>query len=186
MWGSDTAPVNHQPCLGQEVSRTDYPEVFALLGTRFGAGNGSTTFQLPAMQGRAAFGVWPGGSYGTFVGQAMGRADTALPSHQHVTPDHLHGVNIWTSYAGAHYHTPSPPGENFITNGSGGVGADVMTGGGGYMFDTLTSQSDDHRHAVNGMSDPADRSLATSWTGEDASVGNIPPAITLHFMMRMH
>ena len=39
-------------CNGQEVSRTAYPELFALIGTSFGAGDGSTTFNLPDYRGK--------------------------------------------------------------------------------------------------------------------------------------
>jgi microcystin-dependent protein len=39
-------------CNSQAISRTDYPEAFVLLGTQFGEGNGSTTFNLPDTRGK--------------------------------------------------------------------------------------------------------------------------------------
>jgi microcystin-dependent protein len=42
---------------GEAVSRTTYAALFGVIGTAFGADDGSTTFNLPDMRGRAAFGV---------------------------------------------------------------------------------------------------------------------------------
>lgn len=44
---SKTTPSNWLPCNGQAVSRTDYAELFAIIGTQYGAGDGSTTFNVP-------------------------------------------------------------------------------------------------------------------------------------------
>lgn len=48
------------PCDGRAVSRTAYPELFAAIGTRHGDGNGSTTFNLPNLIGRALEGATSG------------------------------------------------------------------------------------------------------------------------------
>lgn len=45
-------PTGYLPCEGAEVSRTTYARLFAVIGTTYGAGNGSTTFNLPNMIGR--------------------------------------------------------------------------------------------------------------------------------------
>ena len=44
---SKKTPSNWLPCNGQAVSRTDYAELFAIIGTQYGAGDGSTTFNVP-------------------------------------------------------------------------------------------------------------------------------------------
>ena len=48
-----TAPEGYLICDGSAVSRTEYADLFAAVGTTFGAGDGSTTFALPNLQ--AAF-----------------------------------------------------------------------------------------------------------------------------------
>lgn len=53
---SDTIPQNWLLCNGQAVSRTDYAELFAVIGTLYGAGDGSATFNVPDMKGRVAVG----------------------------------------------------------------------------------------------------------------------------------
>lgn len=56
-WGTDAAPANWLLCDGQAVSRTDYEELFAVLGTTYGEGDGSTTFNLPNRQGLIGIGA---------------------------------------------------------------------------------------------------------------------------------
>src|SRR5690606_40258069 len=51
-WWSPTPPPGWLVCAGQAVSRTDYAELFAVFGTRYGSGDGSTTFNLPDLRGR--------------------------------------------------------------------------------------------------------------------------------------
>lgn len=55
-WDSDTIPVNWLLLNGQAVSRSEYKELFALYGTRYGAGDGSTTFNLPNRKTRVPVG----------------------------------------------------------------------------------------------------------------------------------
>lgn len=51
-----TAPAGWLLCDGSAVSRTTYAALFAVLGTVYGAGNGSTTFNLPDLRGRVPAG----------------------------------------------------------------------------------------------------------------------------------
>lgn len=55
-FAGSTAPATWLLCFGQAVSRTDYASLFAVIGTTFGAGNGSTTFNLPDARGRVSAG----------------------------------------------------------------------------------------------------------------------------------
>mgnify|MGYP004458959197 CR=1 FL=1 len=55
-WGSNYIPTNWLLCNGQEVSRTEYPELFAIIGTAYGSGDGSTTFNLPDKKSRFSVG----------------------------------------------------------------------------------------------------------------------------------
>ena len=47
-------------CDGSEVSRTTYANLFAAIGTRYGSGDGSTTFTLPDFRGRSPMGAGAG------------------------------------------------------------------------------------------------------------------------------
>lgn len=56
LWTTNTAPSNWLLCYGQAVNRTTYSDLFAVIGTTFGVGDGSTTFNLPDMRGRFPLG----------------------------------------------------------------------------------------------------------------------------------
>lgn len=79
-----TAPTGWLLCDGAAVSRTTYAALFAVCGTTYGSGDGSTTFNLPSMTNRMPVGS--GGSYSR--GNTGGAATVALaignlPSHNH-------------------------------------------------------------------------------------------------------
>ena len=50
------APTGWLLCQGQAISRTTYAQLFSVIGTTYGSGDGSTTFNLPDMRGRVAVG----------------------------------------------------------------------------------------------------------------------------------
>ena len=56
-YSGTTAPDNYMICDGSAISRTTYAELFAVIGTTFGAGNGSTTFNIPNLKGRVPVGL---------------------------------------------------------------------------------------------------------------------------------
>lgn len=57
-WGGTTAPNSSFAFpYGQAISRTTYATLFALMGTTYGTGDGSTTFNLPDKRGRASLGL---------------------------------------------------------------------------------------------------------------------------------
>lgn len=50
-FGGSVAPDGWLMCQGQALSRTEYADLFAVVGTAFGAGDGSTTFNIPDFRG---------------------------------------------------------------------------------------------------------------------------------------
>lgn len=57
MYAGATAPTGWLLCKGQAVSRTTYSALFAIIGTTYGAGNGSSTFNIPDMRNRVPVGA---------------------------------------------------------------------------------------------------------------------------------
>lgn len=55
-FGGTDAPNGYLLCDGHAVSRVDFDDLFAVIGTAFGAGDGSTTFDLPDLRGRSPIG----------------------------------------------------------------------------------------------------------------------------------
>lgn len=110
---SPTADATFLLCYGQAVSRAAYTTLFERLSTSFGAGDGSTTFNVPDLRGRTAVGKDNmGGSaasritVGTagFAGATLGAAggDQRMHSHSHAITDPGHSHSAETpSNAGA-------------------------------------------------------------------------------------
>jgi len=98
MWATGTAPSGYLLCTGGLVSRTTYAALFAVIGTTFGAGDGSTTFTLPDFRNR--FPVGAGSTYN--VAATGGSADAVVVSHTHTAtvtdPGHTH---TYTAPSGA-------------------------------------------------------------------------------------
>lgn len=59
-YGGSSAPTGWLLCNGSAVSRTTYAALFAILSTTYGVGDGSTTFNLPDLQGRMPLGAGSG------------------------------------------------------------------------------------------------------------------------------
>jgi len=49
-WSDSSVPTGFLECDGSAVSRTTYAALFAIIGTTYGSGDGSTTFTLPDLQ----------------------------------------------------------------------------------------------------------------------------------------
>jgi microcystin-dependent protein len=66
-----TIPVGWLECDGSAVSRTTYADLFAAISTTWGAGDGSTTFNLPDCRGRTAIGAGTGTNAESFTNTAI-------------------------------------------------------------------------------------------------------------------
>ena len=88
LWGGDSVPANYLPCVGSAVSRTEYSDLFSVIGTQFGEGDGSTTFNLPDFSGLAPVGIDSSDTNFNAIGKIYGEKTHVLtlqemPSHQH-------------------------------------------------------------------------------------------------------
>lgn len=87
------APAGWLICDGSAVSRTTYSKLFTALGTTYGAGNGSTTFNLPNLKGRIPAGLDTSQAEFATRGQTGGEKYHPLtvdemPVHNHIAPSH--------------------------------------------------------------------------------------------------
>lgn len=95
MFAGSTAPSGYLMCDGSAVSRTTYSNLFAAIGTRYGTGDGSTTFNLPDLSGRVAVGTSVLDLLGATGGEAShALQDSEMPLHAHSLPAHTHGNNV--------------------------------------------------------------------------------------------
>ena len=85
-----TAPEGWLFCQGQAVSRTTYAQLFAVIGTTYGSGDGSTTFNVPDLRGRVAVGAEASDAN---LGAAIGEKKHCLSVAE--LPTHSHGYNAY-------------------------------------------------------------------------------------------
>ena len=98
------APDGWLLCQGQAVSRTTYAQLFSVIGTTYGSGDGSTTFNLPDMRGRVAVGS------DANLGQKVGAKSVSLTEAQNGRHSHMlpmdygkhdgsnRGPDVWSDY----------------------------------------------------------------------------------------
>lgn len=103
-------------CNGQAVSRTTYAALFNAIGTRYGAGDGSTTFNLPDMQGRSPIGA----------GTGSGLTFRDINSPQVGEERHTQTI----AEMPAHDHAPEPPLTEMFGRLSAGGGLNASVGAG--------------------------------------------------------
>jgi len=103
-YAGSTAPAGWLLADGSAVSRATYSALFAVIGTTYGAGDFSTTFNLPDLRGRIPVGV------GSNSAVALGNSDDTLepdrqPLHTHLVPAHSHGLGSLAGAALGGLHT---------------------------------------------------------------------------------
>lgn len=113
----NAAPSGYLKANGAAVSRTDYAALFAAIGTTFGSGNGSTTFNLPDLRGEFIRG-WDDGR-GVDASRAIGSAQAdAFRSHTHGVYYNGGNGGVTGSQSGINGGTN---GANFATTAAGGT-----------------------------------------------------------------
>jgi len=152
------APPGWLICDGRWLSRVTYSQLFAVIGTYWGAGDGSTSFALPATPGRVSIGPGHlygddnghGGDYG-FAGYygAQYRQITKahLPNYNMVTDaqgNHSHGGG--TTGVGDHTHTTDEQGSHNHDTGGTGIGT---TQAGGHSHGGWTDAQGAHDHRTS-------------------------------------
>ena len=158
MFGGSTAPDGYLMCDGAAVSRTTYAALFAVIGTTYGAGDGSTTFNLPDLQGRFPLGAGSGdGLTARTVGQKDGEEGHALTDVE----------------MPAHSHAPSASGEYFVTaeeSGANNTRVEYSSNGNRWV-NGLTSQSHFHHRTI------------TDTVGSGAAHNNMPPYTVVSYII---
>lgn len=126
-YGGSTEPTGWLLCNAQAVSRTTYAALFAVIGETFGAGNGTTTFNVPDLRGRAGIGAGTGGGGGYGLTARTLGAFEGCETHTLITaemPAHTHTI-AYSAQAVANTggNQPLSAGGTVTTSSTGGGGA---------------------------------------------------------------
>lgn len=160
-------------CDGSEVSRETYSALFQAIGTLYGAGDGSTTFNLPDLRDRTIMGATTGKLVGTVESDAFA-------SHTHIATQgaHNHGVTDpgHTHTQEPHNHGITDPGHNHTYANSGFTyDASVGAATGGRKSSDFTSTTGSRVTGITiNNSTAINKSAVTGITIDDAT-----PAITV-------
>lgn len=162
-YAGSTAPAGWIFCNGQAISRTTFASLFAVIGTTYGAGDGSTTFGLPDLRGRTIFGRDDMG------GSVTNRITTAGSG--------INGVQLGAAggsqFMHGHTHTVTDPGHTHTAPGQ--TGTNYAAGSNTVGSSTPTNTSYMTSSATTGIT------LSTTGTGTSQ---NMPPAIILNWIMK--
>lgn len=97
-YGGTIPPTGWLICDGSAVSRTTYAELFKVIGTSYGAGDGSTTFNLPNKKGRVSAGYDSTNSKFNTIGKKLGEETHTLTIDE--MPQHTHIINTSSNIGG--------------------------------------------------------------------------------------
>jgi len=102
LWAGTDANLNTGwlVCDGSAINRTTYSDLYTIQGNAFGAGDGSTTFNIPDMRDR--FVVGAGSSYAQ---NAQGGASTNNMAHTHTVNSHTHTTGTHSHTVTSHRHS---------------------------------------------------------------------------------
>jgi len=200
-YGGTSAPTGWLLAYGQNVSRSTYSALFAVFGTTYGAGDGSTTFGLPDYRGRVGAGkddmggvaasrITSAGSGvdGATLGASGGAQSTTLvvsnlPSHTHALTDGGH-----THTANAHNHGVTDPTHSHTYS------AEIVTAGSNNR--QLTAGSPNYHVDLSGSTDAASTGISINNatvtlqtavtgitlanTGSGSAFATLPPTIIVN------
>ena len=94
MYFGTTEPTGYKFVNGQALSRTEYAELFNLIGTTYGAGDESTTFNLPDMSGRVPVGLNVNKEWFNQLGKTGGSEEVTLTVEQMPNHNHIIGYDV--------------------------------------------------------------------------------------------
>jgi microcystin-dependent protein len=178
-----------------------YAGLFGVVGTTYGVGDSSTTFNLPNLLGRIPVGQDTTQAEFNVLGEAGGSKTlsigvTNLPAHDHAidhnhaevsssTDSHSHSGT--TASAGSHTHSYQDSGASnaSVSSGSTSTVADNgfvsrSTGSAGSHTHSFSTSTDSHSHTVN-----LPNFVGTSGsTGSGTALPSLPPYIALNYIIK--
>lgn len=168
-YAGTSAPTGWLLCDGSAVSRVTYPNLFSVTGTTYGAGNGSTTFNLPDLRTRVPVGKSASGTFATLGGiggaETVTLSTTEMPSHTHAQNAHNHGITD-----PGHVHSFA------FTSGPGG-------GAIGYLISGVVATYPTTNSATTGIT--INNTTATNQnTGGGGAHNNLQPYIVLNYLIK--
>ncbi len=200
-FAGSSAPSGWLLCFGQAISRTTYASLFTTIGTTYGVGDGSTTFNLPDLRGRVVAGEddmggtsanrltnLSGGLDGDVLGATGGSESHTLTTAQ--VPNHGHTTSSFST-AGSHSHNTIGD-HNHVVQGRASTSTTAHSHAGGRFAkapSTGTTNSDENTVTGGGHSHSADGGHTHTLTVDSTAGGggaqnNVQPTIILNYIIK--
>jgi len=179
-YAGGSAPTGWLLCQGQAVSRTGlYASLFAVVGTAYGTGDGSTTFNLPDLRGRVPVGQ---GSHASVNARGAndGTAESnRRPAHSHtVSTDGSHQHTATTDSAGSHSHIS-------FWGISGGFAGEVRAAGigtdGQAPYQKATNAAGNHTHTLT----TASAGSHSHTVGSTGGTNDAPSFVVVNYIIKL-
>ena len=130
-WGKATAPDGYLLCDGTAVSRTTYADLFAVISTTYGVGDGSLTFNVPDLQGKTPQG-YDGNTYNLAATGGANTVTVAVTNNQAATntitnnqavsvTGSISTTSLTTAQLASHSHSGNLDTVEPVQRGVGGV-----------------------------------------------------------------
>ena len=158
-WSAAALPSGFLECNGTDVSRTTYSALFGIIGTTYGAGDGSTTFAVPDLQDNT-----PVGKSGTKALASTGGANTATSTGN--VGGSTANATLSTAQLASHSHS--------FAAGNAAAPYNVSNKQGGAPGNTTTSNS--------GSGDGHSHNMSATFSGDATSV--LQPYLTLIYIIK--
>jgi microcystin-dependent protein len=168
--GSTAPNSNFVLPFGQAISRITYSSLFSLVGTTFGTGDGSTTFNIPDLRGRAIFGLDNmGGGAASRITVAGGNFDGTVRGGTGGAENHI----LTTAEMPVHSHSINDPGHSHAT---------------AIFKDQLTNGAGSNAYGATGGGVPTTTNttgIAINNAGSGGAHTILSPAMTLPYILRV-
>ena len=209
-WTKSTAPDGYLLCDGAAVSRTTYADLFAVVGTTYGTGDNSTTFNVPNLQGKMPQGfdgntynlAGTGGANTVTVAVTNNQAATNATNQSVTITGSIDNTSLTTAQLASHGHpliTRNPGGDfagmagfvkSIITrqgqgsSNPGNFGPQITMSGSNLQYtDTGSGTGHNHSHTLSGT---LTGNITTSLTGSVTAAGtnSFSPFVVVNYIIK--
>jgi len=209
-WTKATAPAGYLLCNGAAVSRSTYAELFAVTGTTYGVGDGSTTFNVPQLQGKMPQGfdgntynlAGTGGANTVTVSVTNNQAATNATNQSVTVTGSIANTSLTEAQLASHRHNAAdalqgmtaPPGQGQVRgsighsvssprNSATAFSQNVGTSVTPFLATTGSGTGHNHSHTLSGT---LTGNITTSLTGAVTAAGtnSFSPFVVVNYIIK--
>tara|TARA_R110000787_G_scaffold123694_1_gene234804 strand:- start:1919 stop:2545 length:627 start_codon:yes stop_codon:yes gene_type:complete len=189
-WTKTTAPAGYLLCNGAAVSRSTYAELFVVTGTTYGGGDGSTTFNVPQLQGKTPQGfdgntynlAGTGGANTVTVAVTNNQAATNATNQAVTVTGSISNTSLTEAQLGSHDHNYQLYTQD---DGLASTGAHRAREAGNNASTANAGSGTGHNHAHT-LSGTLTGNITTSLTGAVTAAGtnSFSPFVVVNYIIK--